>query len=371
MKYGGNVIIKYKDGKSQILNVPGIDAYQAGELMCQLAQGEEYYHLIKRARVVPKVLYDVDQPITQETVDEAEYTVINYLLDYKEEAPLAAHLATSVFYRIIEKHRTLIGRDISSLEEYIAGRIIEFAQDERAEYICGCDMSSMSSAQRVGCVDKLLNLTSLGGFMMLCYAEYVTDVLDGLNFFQAAAAVETGTATEEEVEITNRLLSELETSEHIHGAEAMIQYDKESGSYSLAYCFSSFLALEVFEYVHMKQAGAKIMRCQNPECGKFFIAQRSTAKFCPYPSPQDPERSCKLLYPQILYKKKKESDEAYRLFRKIQSKLMKRRKSKSAERDKRWEKVNEFTDTYRNIMKPAFDRGEITFQELKAWMEKY
>lgn len=117
MKYEGNVIIKYKDGKSQILNVPGIDAYQAGELMCQLAQGEECYHLIKRARVVPKVLCDVDQSITQETVDEAEHTIINYLLDYKEETPLAAHLATSVFVRIIEKNRTLIGRNMKSLEE--------------------------------------------------------------------------------------------------------------------------------------------------------------------------------------------------------------------------------------------------------------
>mgnify|MGYP007073000905 CR=1 FL=1 len=115
---------------------------------------------------------------------------------------------------------------------------------------------------------------------MTCYAEYLVDVIDSINFFESLAAVMSGTETEfdkEQVKWLNELLSKQES---IKGVETTIRYDAKKDSYGLVYNFNSLLALVVFEYIQMKNNGVRLMKCQNPDCGRYFIAKRKTAMYC-------------------------------------------------------------------------------------------
>ena len=51
-------------------------------------------------------------------------------------------------------------------------------------------------------------------------------------------------------------------------------------------------AMAVFEFSHLTASATKVVRCQNPECRKFFTAKRTSAKYCPFLSPQNPGRTC-------------------------------------------------------------------------------
>lgn len=108
------------------------------------------------------------------------------------------------------------------------------------------------------------------GFLMTCYAEYLVDVIDSINFFESLAAVMSGTETEfdkEQVKWLNELLSKQES---IKGVETTIRYDAKKDSYGLVYNFNSLLALVVFEYIQMKNNGVRLMKCQKVDKKNFL-----------------------------------------------------------------------------------------------------
>lgn len=259
--------IEYSEGKSTILNIPDTKIYTAGEILCDLMAGNSLYILLRKVRVYPFCFPDGDDPITPDNVDFGEQFVVRGLLGDFDEDPVAAQLSASLFYRTIERHRSLIGRSQKELDDYISERNAEIAADVRWDYI-----------------GEGLQLRNMHGFLMTCYAEYLVDVIDSINFFESLAAVMSGTETEfdkEQVKWLNELLSKQES---IKGVETTIRYDAKKDSYGLVYNFNSLLALVVFEYIQMKNNGVRLMKCQNPDCGRYFIAKRKTAMYCSYPA---------------------------------------------------------------------------------------
>jgi len=218
--------IEYSEGKSTILNIPDTKIYTAGEILCDLMAGNSLYILLRKVRVYPFCFPDGDDPITPDNVDFGEQFVVRGLLGDFDEDPVAAQLSASLFYRTIERHRSLIGRSQKELDDYISERNAEIAADVRWDYI-----------------GEGLQLRNMHGFLMTCYAEYLVDVIDSINFFESLAAVMSGTETEfdkEQVKWLNELLSKQES---IKGVETTIRYDAKKDSYGLVYNFNSLLKL--------------------------------------------------------------------------------------------------------------------------------
>lgn len=61
-----------------------------------------------------------------------------------------------------------------------------------------------------------------------------------------------------------------------------------------------------FEYCRMKKTGYTLKKCAN--CGRYFFTKNKRTIFCENPSPQDINKNCKVIGPQIRRKKKIESD---------------------------------------------------------------
>lgn len=346
------IAIEYKDGRSTILNLEKKMEYETGEILCEIFAGNALYIMRDKARVYPFYFPDGDAPITQDNVDNGEKFVVWGLLNDIDEEPVAAQLAASLFYRTVEKHRVIIGRSQEELDEYVKERNAAVLQDGRNEYI-----------------REALQLRNMHGFLLLCYAEYLATVLDSFRFFTSLAAVLSGTGStfdKEQTEWLNEILSDYRK---LDGIEARIRYDATEKSYGFVYTFDDPLSLVVFEYVQMQLRGTKLMKCQNPECQRFFVAKRKTAMYCNYPSPQDEARSCKQVYPQITSQKKRSGDEARKAYRTVQSRLLHRR---SANPDlEKYEIAAEKLKAEYKEKKVALDSGVITLKEFKEWLNTY
>lgn len=81
------------------------------------------------------------------------------------------------------------------------------------------------------------------------------------------------------------------------------------------YTIESFSSLMMFEYLHMAERSVKVKKCRN--CGNYFIpGKRSDAIYCSFPSPSNPEKTCKEVGAQIAWSNKEKSDIVTREYRK-------------------------------------------------------
>lgn len=81
-----------------------------------------------------------------------------------------------------------------------------------------------------------------------------------------------------------------------------------------SYTIQSSLSLLLFETAHMIEKEAKIVKCKN--CGHYFVVKgRTNSLYCDYPSPQNPNKTCKEIGAQIAMAEKMKNDEATHLYR--------------------------------------------------------
>lgn len=111
------------------------------------------------------------------------------------------------------------------------------------------------------------------------------------------------------------------------------------------------------------------MKCQNPDCGRYFIAKRKTAMYCSYPAPQDEKRSCKKVYPQITSQRRRNGDAARKAYRNTQSKLIHRRTA-NPDIEKYRQNVDDLQKKYKE-KKEAVDNGTMSLKEFKDWLNSY
>lgn len=208
------ISIEYKEGKSTILNFAEKTIYNTGEILCELFAGDALYIMRDKARIYPGYFPGGEEPITQDNVDDGEEFVVRGLWNDIDEEPVASQLAASLFYRTVEKHRVLIGRTQSELDEYVKERNAAVLVDGRADYI-----------------KEQLHLRNMHGFLMLCYSEYLITILDSLRFFSSLAAIQSGTGDAFDKEQTDWLNEILTDYRRINGIEARIRYDDTKGTY--------------------------------------------------------------------------------------------------------------------------------------------
>ena len=148
----------------------------------------------------------------------------------------------------------------------------------------------------------------VGDFLRLCYNNYIIDLYNALTLFIGMASVKSGTASPEEQAAYDEIRQQLNNPDAVPGIEMRMAYDAGREEFAYSYVISSFLAMAVFEFSHLTASATKVVRCQNPECRKFFTAKRTSAKYCPFPSPQNPGRTCNDYYPQLVHRSKVKAD---------------------------------------------------------------
>ena len=273
------LIISYEDGKNRVLTsrYEEDSSYPVGNLMCLIFQGEILDDI---SRILHNCIYACpmnEDALTQDSIEEAERYVLSSLL-YDDFYP-AQRIAQGSFIRVIEQYRALDSQSMARL-----------LQEE---------------LRRVSEVDMPFNdigFSNVGTFLRLCFNNYYVDLVNALSFFTALAATLSGAADEQENATYNDLLGSLQNPDIVPGIEMKSILDA-SGGMNNYYVISSFLSLVIFEFAHIESSDVVIRRCQNPDCGKFFTAKRSDAKYCSFPSPQNPSRLCKDYYPQLLHRK--------------------------------------------------------------------
>ena len=88
------------------------------------------------------------------------------------------------------------------------------------------------------------------------------------------------------------------------------------GRFASIFTIHSILSLLMFEFAHILDTDAPIVRCKN--CGEMFAQEgRSDTVYCSYPSPQKPEKTCGEIGAQIARANKEKTDIVTREYRKV------------------------------------------------------
>ena len=287
--------ITYRDGINTLIGGNG-GKYPAGDLLCLIFQGENLYEISRIVRNCITFCPMRDNDLSQDEIEEAERYMLA-AIRYNDFYP-AYRLAQGSFIRVMENYRAL---DKNGIEHLLT---------QESLYDIPGDMYFSD-----------VGFDTVGEFLQLCFNHYYDDLEKGMDVFRATSAIWSGTATEDEQAFHDWFREALRDEDLVPGIEMRTSYTPAEGSFRFSHVISSFLAMAVFEFSHLAEAGTKIMRCQNPACGKFFTARRATAKYCGFEAPQCPGRTCSDFYPQIVYREKVRSNELERLVKNTKCRL--------------------------------------------------
>lgn len=276
------LIISYKDGMNVLTGTP-VTEYPVGDLLCRIFQGETLDNITRILQNCINACPMRDNSLTQDEIEDAEHYILQVLL-YDDFKP-AQRLAQGSFIRCMECYR--------ALDSLTAGQFLYQERTRAAE----SDM-----------LFKAIGFDTVGDFLRLCYNNYIIDLYNALTLFIGMAAVKSGTASPEEQAAYDEIRQQLNNPDTVPGIEMHTAYDVGQEEFTYSYVISSFLAMAVFEFSHLTAAATKVVRCQNPECHKFFTAKRTSAKYCPFPAPQNPSRTCNDYYPQLVHRAKLKAD---------------------------------------------------------------
>lgn len=355
MSYKG-LTIRYENGTNTIIgmNVQKT-TYKAGELLCELLQGDSEKIFRSWPRLfITHYTYIADE-VNPYSIDRAITDVENKVGSIEEDMPLTVCMLKAIFCREIDRFRYIIDRDpreVDALEVRMNNEL--FDEDPRQLFIPGT-----------------IHFDNMGGYLKACYFNYLADIFDGTLFFHAAAAKKTDTVIAGQEEQYERFLQELEKPDHIDGLQVKIQYSRASKKFSTPiYEIRSMRALLAFEFVHMQESGVVIKQCQNPECGKYFVSRRKNAIYCNYPSPQNYQKTCHEIYPQIKSEQKRKKDQLTDMFRKAQSRVLMNKKRHPESEDKYEKQIQEMT-SQRIDKERAVQNCEMSMKDYKDWLDQF
>jgi hypothetical protein len=337
------LIISYENGTNHVLTSAYNEdsSYPVGNLMCLIFQGEILYDISRILQNCINVCPMNKDPLTQDSIEDAEHYVLSSLL-YDDFYP-AQRISQGSFIRVMEYYRALDSQSMMGL-----------LQEE---------------LQRVNEVDMPFNdigFSNVGTFLRLCFNNYYVDLENAISFFTALASKLSGSANEQEMSTYSELLNSLQNPDIIPGIEIK-SWVNVSGRVNNYYVVNSFLSLVVFEFDHMENSDVVIRRCQNPDCGKFFTAKRSDAKYCNFPSPQNPARLCKDYYPQLLHRKKLKGNDLDHLIKNAYGKLY-NQKRRHPDRTDEVSKLISKLQIEAEGNKQDVLQGKMTMKAFEAWL---
>lgn len=228
------LFIQYKDGIDTFTVAGQNKRYPAGKVLCDILQGRTREWLLEWPRDFIIGYGHGGDDMIQDNIIEAS-SEIALFLENAGKNPIAACLANAVFLDCIEKYNAVVQEYPERLESLECSmNEMLYDDDIRKEYLPG-----------------IIRFDDMGGFLKACYCDYLADVFDGILFFYAEAAGDTGTSVEGQDELRERFLKELETSDHIGGLSTRVIYDRERNNFSYKYEIRSVRVLAAFEIMHI------------------------------------------------------------------------------------------------------------------------
>lgn len=351
MQTNGLTVI-YENGINTVCGNQNAD-YPAGDLLCRIFQGESLDSIGRIFRNIVNAYPMQNSAFNQDEVEEAERYILNALL-YEEFFP-ARRLAQGSFIRIAEHLR--------SHDSEAQDRILPLEKQRVADY---------NLLFYDGRLFYDIGFDTVGSFLRLCFNNYYIDLKNAKDLFETSAAIRSHTDTEAERTYFDDLCEDLSNEENIPPILMKTVYDRENRAFRTHYIINSFTTLAVFELSHLDETGIKIMRCQNPKCRKFFTARRSSAKYCGFPAPQSPGKTCKEYLPMISHHKKKQEEEIDRLIGRAENRLC-----QAAHREKTPVRKEEIRKMRRDMLnnaalkKPELLKGTLTIAEFREWLDSH
>ena len=300
--YTNGLIISYESGMNHILtpNYCESSSYPVGSLMCLIFQGEILYDISQILKNCINACPMKADALTQDSIEDAEHYVLSALL-YDDFYP-AQRIAQSSIIRVIEHYRALDSQHML--------RLLHKEQQR-------CNEVEMPFTD--------IGFSNVGEFLRLCFNNYSIDLDNAITFFTSFASIQSDTANEQEMATYDELLKSLQNLDIVPGIEMRSRLDA-SGRMEICHVINSFLSFTVFEFAHMEHSDVVIKKCQNPECSKFFTAKRLDAKYCSFPSPQNPSRLCKDYYPQFIHRMKLKKNDLDHLIKNAYGRLYNQRR---------------------------------------------
>ncbi len=142
-------------------------------------------------------------------------------------------------------------------------------------------------------------------------------------------------------------------------------YDRHFNS---VYTIKSLSSLLMFEMVHMTERGVRVHVCKN--CGTYFIPKgRSDTAYCDFPSPENPEKTCKEIGAQNTRAYKMKTDIATSLHRKVymRYKMVLKRHPDNHQAKK---KLDELASGKKAWLQ-KIEKNEASIAEYEAWLESF
>lgn len=163
-------------------------------------------------------------------------------------------------------------------------------------------------------------LDTIGGVLSYCY--YVASLhyvifKQTFNALMKSSRKESGEDIElESTEKTIEAFGTFYDPENLQFQQIDFKIVAMEGKMVSLYKIQSSLSLLLFEVAHLIEEGVQLKQCKN--CGNYFIPTgRTDSIYCDYPSPQNPDKSCKVIGAQVAMAEKMKNDETTHLYRKI------------------------------------------------------
>lgn len=341
------LLITYRDAVNSILNNLGavLFSFPVGELLCIIFQGETLDNISRIVRNCINFCPFGDQPLSQDSIEEIERYVLD-VIGYEDYFP-AKRIAQGSFIRVIEDYRSLSHSDQERL-----------LSEERA--------------RAADCEGLFTNIgfDTVGNFLRLCFNNYLIDLSEGIRIFHLVAAEKAAVIIKEEKEEYAELCSALQFGNPVPEIEMKTAFDAGIGEFSNTFIINSFQALSLFEFSHIGDLKLKIRKCANPECNRFFIAQRSSAQYCTNSSPQNPDQTCREFFPQYMSRIKTNENKLDKLEKNALSRLgMDKNRHPEFESE-----INRIIGSLRNQspqMKQQVLNGEMTITQYAEWLGEF
>lgn len=312
--------------------------YPLGLLPCRIFQGETYRNLSQIIRNYVSMYPDGDIQYSQSALANARNFIEQCFL-YDEFRP-ASHLGLASFVRIME-----------TVSHYGPNNYLHQVSD--------------MMDQRDELLIPVSEVVTMKDFLALCYDFYLVDLANGRDAFIALASIQAGINDTIDDEVYMRFV---DATKDLPAVEMKLVYDPGKKVFDPLYRVTSFQSYMALEYLRMIDQNVKFRRCQNPACGKFFVAQRTTAKYCDFPSPQNELKTCKELYPQFVSREKMTRDVLLKCIRGTQSRLYnvrRRHPEQSVEVNKFLDEI----DAQKESMTAKAISGEISVTDFTKWLE--
>lgn len=205
--------------------------------------------------------------------------------------------------------------------------------------------------------------TTNGQFLLtLCYNVSFEYCLFKGAFLSFAKSDE----SPEDLKQAERLLEMYGAQDNVQDIEFRIMgYD---GRFNSVYTIKSFFSLLLFEMAHIIDEGVNIVKCRN--CGQYFVPlKRSDTRYCNYPSPENPEKTCKEIGAQKAWANKEKTDDVTREYRKVYMRY-KMTVKRHPDNKEAQQKLDRLTDGIKE-WRQKLDAGEVSTADFMRWLEEF